>query len=406
MNSLQLGERFPLRALSLALGGGLRMEEVGLIAGRPGVGKSTLLIQLAVELLLRAEPVLHIALRYQTAHVRDQYESLLEALLRSLRPLDRAEAMLQVERYRMIHARQEGLLTADAVGGLLETLQSVVAFAPKLVVIDGWEPSEAEIPVLQAWASKYHTSFWCAWTAEQAVFPNSEAAAIHLEVVPEYQHLRVLPHRVRGQSLPPVRLEGTLYVAPAEAPRSRLRPADCMLFSGGAAGSEAAFGLAAERWGVKETNYTFDGHVQARHRGAVPLTAAELARGDVSLAYVSRKLRRGFGEGATLRRVLQSLWHQVSQAELVFVVGTIQEDGTVVGGTGWAVELARMWHKRLWVFDQDKDNWYQWKGDDWVTGMPVIDAPAYCGTGSRNLSANAQTAIQELMERSFAATAS
>ena len=56
-----------------------------------------------------------------------------------------------------------------------------------------------------------------------------------------------------------------------------------------AQGAESAFGAAAERHGVEEVNFTFDGHSDARSRGILRvLTTAELKRGDVSLAYVSR----------------------------------------------------------------------------------------------------------------------
>ena len=143
--------------------------------------------------------------------------------------------------------------------------------------------------------------------------------------------------------------------------------------------------------------------MQARKRGAHPLTARELAEGDVSLAYVSRRLRRSYSESASIRRVLQSLWHQVRGAQVVFVVGTIQEDGTVTGGTGWSVELARMWNKRLWVFDQEKDAWFRWTGEEWFAAEPLIDAAAFCGTGSRQLNDAGRAAIDALFERSFGA---
>jgi hypothetical protein len=42
---------------------------------------------------------------------------------------------------------------------------------------------------------------------------------------------------------------------------------DCILFSGGAPGAEAEFGACAERHGVEEVNFTFDGHKIVRHRG-------------------------------------------------------------------------------------------------------------------------------------------
>src|SRR5258708_37546940 len=69
---------------------------------------------------------------------------------------------------------------------------------------------------------------------------------------------------------------------------STMRAADCILFSGGAPGAEAAFGECAERHGVEEVNFTFDGHNIDRHRGVRVLNHEELLAGDVSLEHVSR----------------------------------------------------------------------------------------------------------------------
>src|SRR3954467_6969429 len=73
-----------------------------------------------------------------------------------------------------------------------------------------------------------------------------------------------------------------------------MRPADCILFSGGAPGAEAQFGDCAERHGVEEVNFTFDGHKVERHRGVRVLNHEELLAGDVSLAYVSRLMHRRY----------------------------------------------------------------------------------------------------------------
>ena len=62
----------------------------------------------------------------------------------------------------------------------------------------------------------------------------------------------------------------------------------CILYSGAAKGAEAAFGEAAEKHGVEEVNFTFDGHKDLRTRGIRVLNHEELKQGDVSLEYVSR----------------------------------------------------------------------------------------------------------------------
>ena len=38
-----------------------------------------------------------------------------------------------------------------------------------------------------------------------------------------------------------------------------MKPEECVLFSGAANGAEAEFGKAAERRGIDEVNFTFDG---------------------------------------------------------------------------------------------------------------------------------------------------
>ena len=129
---------------------------------------------------------------------------------------------------------------------------------------------------------------------------------------------------------------------------------DCILFSGGATGTEAAFGAAAQRHGIDEVNFTFEGHNPVRERGRRILTGAELRRGDVGLGYVSKLMHRKFPDTPLFRKVLQTICHQVHNAQEVFVVGRINPDDTVTGGTGVAGEYAKILHTPLYVFEDRK----------------------------------------------------
>ena len=184
-----------------------------------------------------------------------------------------------------------------------------------------------------------------------------------------------------------------------------MNPSDCILFSGGAPGAEAAFGACAEHHGVEEVNFTFDGHRTERHRGVRMLNHEELLGGDVSLEYVSRLMHRRYTEGPTLRKILQTLWYQVNNGQEIYVIGSILEDGTVKGGTGWGAEFAKLCNKPLCVFDQDRDRWFRWSGSEWTPlgggDAPVITHPHFTGTGTRHLTDNGARAIDQLFERSF-----
>ena len=184
-----------------------------------------------------------------------------------------------------------------------------------------------------------------------------------------------------------------------------MQAADCILFSGGAPGAEAAFGACAERHGVEEVNFTFDGHAIERHRGVRVLNHEELLGGDVSLEYVSRLMNRRYTEGPTLRKILQTIWYQVNNGQEIYVVGHIEEDNTVRGGTGWGAEFAKLCNKPLSVFDQARGGWFTWSGNEWTRrtsdDLPTITHPHITGTGTRVLEENGQRAIAELFERSF-----
>ncbi|MBI3402562.1 MAG: hypothetical protein HY048_14170 [Acidobacteria bacterium] len=183
---------------------------------------------------------------------------------------------------------------------------------------------------------------------------------------------------------------------------------ESILFSGGAPGAEAEFGACAERHGIEEVHFTFEGHKIDRHRGVRVLNHEELQSGDVSLAYVSRLMHRRFTDSPTIRKVLQTLWYQINSGQEIYVIGTILDDGTVRGGTGWGAEFAKLCNKPLFVFDQEKNAWFAWTGEDWEkrtsSNGPIITHPHISGTGTRTLQANGKRAIADLFSRSFGAS--
>lgn len=181
-----------------------------------------------------------------------------------------------------------------------------------------------------------------------------------------------------------------------------LNPADCILYSGGAAGAEAFFGACAEKAGLEEVNYSFEGHQSERARGVRVLTSEELALKDVSLTYVSRLMNRQYTRAPLFRKVLQSICWQVSSGQEIFVIGQVMPDGTAKGGTGWGAEFAKICNKPLHLFDQLKNAWFVWDKESWKEeAAPAVTASRFTGTGTRFLEESGKKAIEELFVRSF-----
>lgn len=401
----------PLHEFLRTLGGGPRPGQLGLVVAPAGVGKSALLAHLAIDEALAERSVVHVSFNESVDRVRAHYDDVLRAALK-LRGADRERAGLAVERRRMVLAYPGETLDVGEVEGHLQVLATAAQFEPTLIVVDGLEFDvlTAHVGALRALAEARQVALWVGVRAPGALpeeLRRSISFALRLE--PEDQRLRI--HAIRHGRVErlPWRLDPqshALFDDESDQPPESdavLVSTECTLYSGGARGTEAAFGDIAARWGLREVNFTFDGHKQERTEGAYRLSPRELEAGDVSLVYVSRRLNRTYNENGLIRRVLQALWHMVSRSQQVFVVGAIQADGTVVGGTGWSVELGRMWSKDLWVFDQDQDGWFNWDGTNWIPGVPRIQSAYVAGTGTRYLDANGREAIEALFHRSFGA---
>ncbi|MCP4022744.1 MAG: hypothetical protein GY729_12945 [Desulfobacteraceae bacterium] len=174
------------------------------------------------------------------------------------------------------------------------------------------------------------------------------------------------------------------------------------LYSGGLRGAEETFGKCAQNYGINEINFSFEGHSCSRNKNITLLSDEDLKKGDISMEIVSARMGRRYTQADKIRKVFQLIFHMVNKGFQVIAIGWIQSDKTVKGGTGWGVELAKFFNRPVSVFDQGTNKWYAWEKNEWVEDEPAISHKTFCGTGTRNLSAEGKNAIEDLFSRSFA----
>jgi hypothetical protein len=422
-------EGSPAQLLGQSSAAAAAVGSLGLILSPAGLGKTTLLVQFGLAEVLAGRPVLHVSLGESISEVRGRYEGLLDDYHRRGRLEDRAAAAVALEQHHMVQSYPRGGFSTVKLTGLLGILAEHASFRPRTILIDGIDwlaASRAQLAACKALAWAHGAALWIAGLSEPAAeqlgpeqLPapfagldklidrllqlRAKGGAVELHVGrgggldPAAQHILLDPTYMRGLDDGPG----------PDAPDPRY-PARYTLYSGAAAGSEACFGELAERYGLTEVNFSYPGHEPARQRGLVVLSERELRQGDVSLAYASRRMDRGFEESHALRRVLQTLWHQVHGADQVFVVGEIRDDGTLDGGTGWGGELARLWSKRVSVFDQQRGGWFDWDRGErrWLASdTPSIASRRFCGTGTRQLNDAGRAAIESVFSATFGESA-
>lgn len=429
----EVNERSPLRILEQSTSGGLGPGKLGVVMARAGVGKTAFLVQIGLDDAMRERPVLHVALGQNLEHVQSWYDALFADLAALTRLENREQVRSLVNRHRIIQAYADAKLPHERLDEVVQLYAGKLNFAPEAILIDGfdWEGGEvvgraAELGAFKIIAKRLGAELWMsAQTHRDVTEPHptkivppcaayDELIDLAVFLEPEGTHVTVRLLKDHDNPAPgkthlhlhtdTMRLASDDREADAGATGavSKLAPSSFTLLSGGARGAESAFGEAAERFGVGEIHFSFSGRNTSRSRGVVELSDQELERGAVSEAYVEAQLRRSFPKTEKFQRLLKTIWHQVATAGEVFVIGEIQEDDTVKGGTGWGAELARRFHKRLHVFDQKRETWFQWKDHRWqAVDPPRIQRTRFTGTGTSALTDSGRRAIQGLFEGTF-----
>ncbi len=419
----ELNEHSPLRVLDTALSGAMSVGRLAVVTSRAGVGKTAFLVQVGLDALLQEQRVLHVSIGDSIDDVRGWYESLFNDLARRTHLDDAMASRLLVERNRMIQTYADDQFSAGALHAVSEMLAEHAGFRPAHILIDGLNWKKITPDVLEAFkatATLVEGDVWLTALSHRddpadgdlprplSTFADSIDVAVALQPRSNHVDLQILKGggdaHATSLALDPDTMRLVDHRATDEFAAIRLSADECTLYSGGAPGTEAAFGAMCEKYDVREVNFTFEGHQPARANGLVVLNDKELRQGDVSLAYVSRRMNRSYTSSTTFRRVLQSIWHQVNHAQQVLVVGVIQADGTVKGGTGWGAELARVWNKPLWVFDQEQKAWFRWNSlqSEWSKTMtPRLISSNFCGTGTRFLTDEGRAAIESVFQATF-----
>ncbi len=176
-----LNARSPLRLLEKGLHGGLGRGNLGVVLAGHGVGKTSFLVGVALDELLRSGRVLHVSLSHTVGHVRAHYDTVYDELAASTHLEDEGLIHGEIDRRRSIRVYPPNALTTAKLRDAVK-LESEAGAKPSLIVLEGLDLASLErsdVEDLKALATELAAEVWlesASDTEREICVPESVAA--------------------------------------------------------------------------------------------------------------------------------------------------------------------------------------------------------------------------------------
>ncbi len=180
MDTTFLNARSPMRLLEKGLHGGLGAGNLGLVVAGPGVGKTSFLVCVGLDALLRGHQVLHVSLDHTVSHVRTYYDTLFEDLASSAHLEDEAVTHAEIDRRRSIRAYPRASFTAAKLREAVK-IESEAGVRPNLLIVEGFDfegASRDEVLGFKALAEELQAEMWHSVTCDQERFAEPPPAVV------------------------------------------------------------------------------------------------------------------------------------------------------------------------------------------------------------------------------------
>ena len=113
------------------------VTRMGLVMARPGLGKTAILVQIALDSILRGKQVVHVSIGQTIEKAKVWYEDILSDISASAKHEELADLQLEVSRNRMIMTFNASTFTRPKLEERLNDLIYQDIFRPCCMIVDG-----------------------------------------------------------------------------------------------------------------------------------------------------------------------------------------------------------------------------------------------------------------------------
>ncbi|TFG82422.1 MAG: hypothetical protein E4H20_07705 [Spirochaetales bacterium] len=205
----ELIKKSPVRILEKGIEGGLKAGNIGVIASRKGIGKTSVLVQLALDKLLQGKKIIHVSFTTHTSYVISWYENIFSEVAKRKNLENFSDIHDELVKNRVImNFNQEGVSTDQ----ILKSLSALIVeggFKADAIITDGFDFARADsghFSAIREFAGKMSLEFWysCTMIGEEPLvdkhnmpmilreFIKDLSVIILLEPKTEYIHFTVV----------------------------------------------------------------------------------------------------------------------------------------------------------------------------------------------------------------------
>lgn len=200
-------DRSPVRFFEQATNGGLKSGELGILTSKKGLGKTAVLVQIGLDMLLQEKQVVHVSFTQHTNYVITWYEDIFTEMSKKKNLADADEVKSNLIRKRVILNFHQDTVSATQIINTLKSLASGGVPAACLIIdgLDFTRVTSDELKSLKAYAAQVGIVMWASCDCETddvlGVLNSTTAAEIDVVVYLEQKsdniHMNVVT--VRGE---------------------------------------------------------------------------------------------------------------------------------------------------------------------------------------------------------------
>lgn len=193
----ELVQRSPIRILEKSMHGGLKAGEIGVVSSKKGIGKTAVLVQIALDKLMQGQKVIHVSFTQDANHVISWYEDIFEEISRKKNLENADEVKSDAVKNRVIMNFNQDSLSAEQIIKSLNALIVDGGFGAQALIIDGYDfakTDSATMQTIKGFAAKAGLEVWfsCTVSAPEAVYDKKSLPAVLKAIQDEIDVIVVL----------------------------------------------------------------------------------------------------------------------------------------------------------------------------------------------------------------------